>query len=90
MTRISHFVLIAGAGIVSIASPAFITYSAASIVPGSKVAAPGPRHPNISTQRSGLNAFAMVPNLHGRSMYSPALTGGGSFGYNENFRRDTW
>jgi hypothetical protein len=44
---------------------------------------PGVRH-------SGRNAFAMVPAGDGGSVLSPAATGGGSVGYNENLRRDQW
>ncbi len=36
--------------------------------------------------QSGRTAFAMVPG----SVVSPAATGGGSIGYNENLRRDQW
>lgn len=36
----------------------------------------------------GVNAFAMVPAIEGSSV--PAASGGGSFGYNENLRRDEW
>jgi len=40
--------------------------------------------------QSGRNAFAMVPGGAGGSAFSPAATGGGSIGYNENLRRDQW
>ena len=36
--------------------------------------------------QSGLNAFAAVP----RNIDSPALTGGGSTGYNESLRTNQW
>lgn len=43
----------------------------------------------VARQRSGLNAFAMVaPTSAGGDLFDPALTGGGSRGYNENLRRD--
>lgn len=40
--------------------------------------------------QSGRNAFAMVPAGDGGSAFNPAATGGGSFGYNENLRRNQW
>jgi hypothetical protein len=50
------------------------------------------RHMRVkaAARRSGLNAFAMVPSGDGGSALSPAATGGGSVGYNENLRRDQW
>jgi hypothetical protein len=39
--------------------------------------------------QSGLNAYDMVPGGSWNS-YSPAATGGGSLGYNENLRTDQW
>lgn len=45
---------------------------------------------NAAIAQSGLNAFAMVPAGGGGSVLSPAATGGGSVGYNENLRRDQW
>ena len=38
---------------------------------------------------SGLHAFATVPYA-GFGSFSPAATGGGSIGYNENIRKDQW
>ncbi len=40
--------------------------------------------------QSGRTAFAMVPGGAPGSVVSPAATGGGSIGYNENLRRDQW
>jgi hypothetical protein len=64
---------------VGMASPAFAhTYHAG--------------HPALhrsADPRSGLRAFDMVPGGYGNS-YSPAATGGGSLGYNENLRTDQW
>ena len=45
---------------------------------------------NAATSQNGFNAFAMVPRGDGGSALSPAATGGGSVGYNENLRRDQW
>jgi hypothetical protein len=55
-----------------------------------RVAARTVRHGSGAARRSGLNAFAMVPAAGGGSAFSPAATGGGSVGYNENLRADTW
>jgi len=43
----------------------------------------------IAVGRSGLNAFASVPRT-ASGIDSPALTGGGSFGYNESLRTNEW
>ena len=40
-----------------------------------------------ATPQSGLNAFGFTTTSN---PYSPALTGGGSAGYNENLRTDAW
>jgi hypothetical protein len=45
-------------------------------------------HP--AAHQNGRNAFAMVPGSASGSALSPAATGGGSIGYNENLRRDQW
>jgi opacity protein-like surface antigen len=47
----------------------------------------------MPARRSGLHAFATTaPNALSPALnpFSPALTGGGSAGYNENLRTDTW
>jgi hypothetical protein len=44
---------------------------------------------NVARQRSALGAFAMVPAISSDgNLLDPALTGGGSPGYNENLRRE--
>jgi hypothetical protein len=48
------------------------------------------RHRAIARRESGVHAFAMVPAFGSDSVFSPALNGGGSIGYNENLRKDTW
>jgi hypothetical protein len=41
--------------------------------------------------RAGLHAFAMAPGaLAGSAVDDPALTGGGSYGYNEGLRTNQW
>jgi hypothetical protein len=39
---------------------------------------------------SGLDAFAMVPHTRASSIDNPALTGGGSLGYNDLVRSNDW
>jgi hypothetical protein len=43
-----------------------------------------------SRDSSGYGAFAMVPDAPPGSIDDPALTGGGSTGYNDTVRRDQW
>lgn len=38
----------------------------------------------------GLYAYGMVPLDGSDGSLAPPVTGGGSFGYNENLRRDQW
>src|SRR5580700_10032393 len=42
----------------------------------------------VASRQAGLHAFAMIPGTPGghvgASIYDPALTGGGSVGYNQN------
>jgi len=56
--------------------------SAPAIVKHNRVVMHQTRRQTVASGRSGLNAFARVP----RSVYDPALTGGGSVGYNELIR----
>jgi hypothetical protein len=44
---------------------------------------------HVVTRRSGLNAFARIPDAAFDSRGQQA-TGGGSIGYNENLRTDQW
>jgi hypothetical protein len=41
------------------------------------------------TRDDGQRAFAMVPAT-GSGLHDPAITGGGSRGYNENVLKDQW
>ena len=47
---------------------------------------PAPRANHVVVRANGLHAFAMVAH----NPTGPALTGGGSVGYNENLRQDQW
>jgi hypothetical protein len=78
MTFTSRLALVVTFAATGIGSPAF-AHSASQNIRQST-------HDAIAGRQSGLNAFAMVS----RSPYDPALTGGGSLGYNENLRRDQW
>jgi hypothetical protein len=80
MSSISRLALIAVA-IAGIAAPAF-AQSYHSVAPHARI--------NAAAVQSGRSAFAMVPAGGGGSVLSPAATGGGSVGYNENLRRDQW
>jgi hypothetical protein len=96
MTRISTFALIA-AVTAAIATPAFaqsfdpeagtgnvLSFSTPSVVQNGKVAAHQTSQGKTAARRSGLHAFAMVPGAtQGSNANDPALTGGGSAGYNQ-------
>ena len=49
------------------------------------------QRPPVTVYDSGADAYAMVPG-YGGGAYSfvPPANGGGSFGYNQNLRRDEW
>jgi hypothetical protein len=97
MTRVSKLAVIA-AIIAAIATPAFaqsfdpevgsgnvapFSY-APSIVQNNKVATHQTSQGKIAAHRNGLHAFAMVPGAApGADSNNPALTGGGSAGYNQ-------
>ena len=96
MTHISKLALIA-AVTAAIATPAFaqsfdpeagtgnvLPFSTPSVVQNGKVAAHQTNQGKIAARQSGLNAFAMVPSAAaGSHSNNPALTGGGSTGYNQ-------
>jgi hypothetical protein len=88
MTSNSKLAVIAAAVALSIASPAFAqsfdpdagTGNVISIG-GRTIASPTKR---TAANLRGLYAFAMVPHSQAaQNSYDPALTGGGSLGYNE-------
>jgi opacity protein-like surface antigen len=80
MANVSKLMLGAAIAAVSIASPALAAHKAKPIS----------AHQNgyvaQSNQGSGARAFASVP----RSVDDPAVTGGGSIGYNQNLRLNQW
>jgi hypothetical protein len=98
MTIISRLGLIAAVAAVGIASPAFAEFFDAqegtgAVVPFSstptaphndKMTVRHNSHGNSSIRRSGIDAFGMVPGPQtGPNSNDPALTGGGSLGYNQ-------
>jgi hypothetical protein len=97
MTRLSKLAVIAAVTAV-IATPAFaqsfdpeagtgnvLPFAYTPIAPQSgKVAVQQVSHGKMATRQSGLHAFAMVPGTSSVSNPNdPALTGGGSLGYNQ-------
>jgi hypothetical protein len=83
MTRMSKLALVAIAA-VGVAAPA-LAQSSQHRVGLHKV-----HRQTVVARDSGLNAFALAPGGAGGSAFSPAATGGGSLGYNENLRRNQW
>jgi hypothetical protein len=98
MTTVSKLALIAAIAVAGIASPALaqsfdpeagtgnvLSFSVAPIAQSAaRIAVRQGGHDKMAAHRGGLNAFAMVPG--GRpaaSATDPALTGGGSVGYNK-------
>jgi hypothetical protein len=93
MINTSRLALIAVAT-VGIAAPAFAQSfdrnAGMSTARQHRVAVHKVRRHTVAARQNGLNAFAMVPGSADGSALSPAATGGGSLGYNENLRRDQW
>ena len=95
MTK-SKLFLIAAIAAVGFASPAFAQSFDPSAGTGNSLPAAydangglhegrvAPRSGQIAVRQSGLNAYAMIPGGPSESgQNAPALTGGGSLGYNE-------
>jgi hypothetical protein len=80
MANVSKVILGAAIAAVSIASPALAAHK------GKSTSAHQNGYVTQSGQGSGVRAFASVP----RSVDDPAVTGGGSVGYNQNLRLDQW
>lgn len=93
MINISRLALVAAVTAVGLASPAFAQSFDPQI--GGNIATPFMAQPiapatlqpvhtvrRHAAPQSGLNSFAMVPAFTS-GQYDPALTGGGSLGYNE-------
>jgi opacity protein-like surface antigen len=78
MANVSKVILGAAIAAVSLASPALAAHKAKPIHQNGYV--------TQSSQGSGVRAFASVP----RSVDDPAITGGGSSGYNQSLRLNQW
>ena len=102
MTTISKFALIAAIAAAGIASPALAQSfdpeaGGGNVVPFSYAPIPAQNgtaavrrnnHGKIAARANGLHAFAMVPRgAAGGNANDPAVTGGGSAGYNEMLLR---
>jgi hypothetical protein len=68
--------------LLGIGSPGFAQSSYHSYGAGSQYS----RQHNAAIRRNGFNSFALVPSIDSSS--APALTGGGSVGYNANVLKD--
>jgi hypothetical protein len=99
MTRLSTLAVIAAVTAAATAAPAFaqsfdpdagtgniVQFSYAPNAPQNDQAVVRQgRHGRAAARQNGLHAFAMVPGgRSGRDVNEPALTGGGSLGYNQN------
>jgi hypothetical protein len=99
MSKLSALVLIATIATAAGALPAFAQAfdpdaGSGNIVPFSagppalqatRLPAPAKGRAAMAARDTGLHAFAMIPGGRvGTSSYDPALTGGGSLGYNQN------
>jgi len=80
MANVSKLILGTAIAAVSIASPALAAHKSKPI------SAHQNGYVTQSSQGSGARAFASVP----RSVDDPAVTGGGSIGYNQNLRLNQW
>lgn len=85
MTIVSRIVVAIAVAAAAVSSSAFAQASDQNLGMGIHHA----RHHKMAA-RQGSRAFALVPSVQGGAAFDPALTGGGSAGYNENLRRDSW
>jgi hypothetical protein len=80
MITVSKLILGAAIAAMSIATPALAAHK------GKPTSAHHNGYVGRSSQGSGVRAFASVP----RAVDDPAVTGGGSIGYNANLRLNQW
>jgi hypothetical protein len=80
MANVSRLIIGAAIAAVSVATPALAAHK------GKPVSAHQNGYVIRSSQGSGVRAFASVP----RAVDDPAVTGGGSLGYNANLRLNHW
>jgi hypothetical protein len=60
------------------------------VSPNEQIAIRHSSHKQLVHRQSGLGAFALVPQAPAGSADDPALTGGGSVGYNAGLRTNRW
>jgi hypothetical protein len=82
MSTIFKIILGTAIAAVSIASPAFAQYTSQK---GHLATVRHSGHVRTASHRSGLSSFASLPRSD-----DPAITGGGSIGYNESLRLNHW
>jgi len=80
MANVSRLIIGAAIAAVSVTTPALAAHK------GKPVSAHQNGYVIRSSQGNGVRAFASAP----RSVDDPAVTGGGSIGYNENLRLNQW
>ncbi len=83
MSMVFKIILGTAIAAVSIASPALAQHASGK---GQLISARHSAHLRTAGHYSGSRSFAALP----RSIDDPALTGGGSIGYNENLRVNHW
>jgi hypothetical protein len=83
MSTIFRIILGAVIAAASIGSPAFAQYASQK---GHLATVRHSGHVRTASHRSALSSFASLP----RSVDDPAMTGGGSIGYNESLRLNRW
>jgi hypothetical protein len=83
MTRISSCVVVTAIFLLGIDSPGF----AQSFYQSYTARVHHARHHSAASRQNGLNSFGLVPSIGGDGS-APALTGGGSAGYNANLLKD--
>jgi hypothetical protein len=95
----SKLFAIAVAATVGMASPAFAEFLETGTAANNAEGGLGnggygwtaPQSGRFVNNRSGLNAYAMVPHSGAATgSFGAQATGGGSIGYNENLRTDQW
>jgi Ni,Fe-hydrogenase III small subunit len=93
MIKMSRFAVVVAVAATALSSSAFAQSFGPEYGQNSRVAHRVHVRGRAPAPRSGLHAFAATaPNAFGPALnpFSPALTGGGSAGYNQNLRTDTW
>jgi opacity protein-like surface antigen len=93
MIKFSHLAVVAAVAAAALSSSAFAQSFPTTAGHNGRIAHRMHVRGRVPARRSGLHAFAATtPNAYSPALnpYSPTLTGGGSAGYNQNLRTDTW